>query len=367
MKHYDIFVINPGSTSTKLARFIDEECVFSDHIFHDAAELLPFKTINAQLPYRMEKLWKSLENNGIDLTGVDAIVGRGGGCYPLTGGTYEVDDLMIEDTRHSKSNLYHVSNLGVQMVEKVHDRFGGRMLTVDPPVIDEFTDLARITGYAGVLRHSMLHALSLRATAMQHAKKILKKKYRECNFIVCHIDGGISVSAHEKGRMIDGNNASGGEGPFTPTRVGGLALTDLVEHFPDKTIREIMPMITEAGGFVSYFGTSDSDKVHAMVEAGDKKATIVWHAMIYQIIRYIGAMATVLAGQVDGILLTGRLLRFPEIEKEIRDKCGWIAPVYSYPGEFEMEALAKGALRVLSGEEEAKHYTGKPVWNGFEN
>ena len=366
MKEYKIFVINPGSTSTKLALFRDETCIFSDNIFHDSSELLPFDNVNAQLPYRMDKLWQSLQHHKIDLRGTDAIVGRGGGCYPLEGGTYIVDDLMIEHTRNSRSNLYHVSNLGVQMVEKVHDRYGGMMLTVDPPVIDEFTDLARISGCAGIFRHSMLHALSLKATAMQHARKKLGKKYKDCNFIVCHIDGGISVSAHRKGKMIDGNNASGGEGPFTPTRVGGLALTDLVEHFPDKTIKELMPLITEAGGLTSYFGTSDSDKIHSLVEAGNRKASLVWNGMIYQIIRYIGAMSTVLGGEVDGILLTGGLLRFQDIEDQIREKCQWIAPVSSYPGEFEMEALAKGALRVLTGEEEARHYSGRPVWEGFE-
>ena len=365
MKPYRIFVINPGSTSTKLAMFEDEDCVFSDSIFHDSGELRVFDTINAQLPFRMEKLWESIRKHDVDLNGVDAVVGRGGGCYPLTGGTYLVDDLMIEDTIDSKSELHHASNLGVQMVREVAQRFGGKMLTVDPPVIDEFTDLARITGYRGIYRHSMLHALSLKATAMQHAKKVLHKSYKECNFIVCHIDGGISVSAHQKGMMIDGNNASGGEGPFTPTRVGGVALTDLVEHFPDRTISELLPMLTETGGFSSYFGTSDSDKIHAMVDSGDEKATLVWQGMIYQIIRYIGAMSTVLSGEVDGILLTGGLLRFDDIEKEIRKRCGWIAPVFSYPGEFEMEALAKGALRVLSGEEKAKRYTGKPVWKGF--
>jgi butyrate kinase len=193
------------------------------------------------------------------------------------------------------------------------------------------------------------------------------KRYEDCNFIVCHIDGGISVTAHEHGRMIDGNDAGGGEGPFTPTRMGSLAVTDGRRVLLGRTDREIRDLCSQAGGLSSWFGTSNSDKVHRMVENGNETAIRVWNAMIYQIIKWIGMMSTPLKGQVDAILLTGGLLRFPEIGKRIEESCSFIAPVYQYPGEFEQEAMAAGAMRILTGEEQVKIYPGKPVWSGFDS
>ena len=193
------------------------------------------------------------------------------------------------------------------------------------------------------------------------------KRYEDCNFIVCHIDGGISVTAHEHGRMIDGNDAGGGEGPFTPTRMGSLAVTDGRRVLLGRTDREIRDLCSQAGGLSSWFGTSNSDKVHRMVENGNETAIRVWNAMIYQIIKWIGMMSTPLKGQVDAILLTGGLLRFPEIGKRIEESCSFIAPVYQYPGEFEQEAMAAGAMRILTGEEQVKTYPGKPVWSGFDS
>ena len=239
------------------------------------------------------------------------------------------------------------------------------MLTVNPPVVDELSDLARMTGLSGVYRKAKMHVLNLKETAIRHAE-FLGRKYEDCNFVVCHIDGGISVTAHEHGKIVDANDASGGQGPFTPTRIGSIAATDLIEYCRGKDLDDVMRTCISAGGFISHLGTSDSDKVHLMVEQGDKKATLIWNAMIYQIIKYIGAMSAALNGQVDGILLSGRLLRFDDLVEQIRTKCEWIAPVTAYPGEFEQEALAFGALRVLRGEEQAKHYTGKPVWSGFD-
>ena len=364
MKNYRILVINPGSTSTKLSMFENDTCVFTEDVFHDSSVLSRFPTINDQLDYRMEVVHKFIEDGNIDLHGIDAIVGRGGGCYAVPGGIYQIDDRLIADTRAAKGGLYHSSMLGVQMADALHKKYGGIMIMMDPPIVDELCDLARITGVDGVYRRAVSHALNLKATARRHAKT-MGKRYEDCNFIVCHIDGGISITAHEKGRMIDGNDAGGGEGPFTPTRMGSMAVTDLVRSFWDKTPEEMKRLCSQEGGLSSYFGTSNSDTVHAMVEQGDEKAVRVWKAMIYQVTKYIGSMAAVLRGKVDGILLTGGLLRFPEVEATIKESCGWIAPVTSYPGEFEQEAMAAGALRVLCGEEEAKIYPGKPVWEGF--
>lgn len=366
MKDYRIFVINPGSTSTKLSMFEGERCLFTEDTFHDSSVLMTFPTINDQLGYRMDVVHKFLADRHIDLTGIDAIVGRGGGCYSILGGIYQIDDRLIEDTRQAKGGLYHASMLGVQMAKALHDEFGGLMLMIDPPVVDELCDLARVTGVRGVYRKAVCHALNLKETARRHAKK-LGKRYEDVNLIVCHIDGGISVTAHRRGRMIDGNDAGGGEGPFTPTRMGSMAVTDVIGALWNEGRDEIKHLCSQTGGLSSHFGTSNSNAVHALVEAGDTRAVRVWQAMIYQICKEIGAMAAVLEGDVDGIVLTGGLLRFDDVLSGIKKRCGFIAPVTAYPGEFEQEAMAEAAVRVLSGEEEALIYPGHPVWEGFDD
>ena len=363
---YRIFIINPGSTSTKLSLFENDKNIYTTDVFHDSKILLSFPTINDQLDYRMKVIYDFLKEDHIDLTGIDAVVGRGGGCYAVPGGIYQIDERLIADTRAAKGGLYHASMLGVQMANEVHQKYGGIMIMMDPPVVDELCDDARITGLKGVYRRAVSHALNLKATARTHAKR-MGKRYEDCNFIVCHIDGGISVTAHEHGRMIDGNDAGGGEGPFTPTRMGSLAVTDGRRVLLGRSDREIRDLCSQAGGLSSWFGTSNSDKVHRMVEDGNETAVRVWNAMIYQITKWIGMMSTPLKGQVDAILLTGGLLRFPEIGKRIEESCSFIAPVYQYPGEFEQEAMAAGAMRILTGEEQVKTYPGKPVWSGFDS
>ena len=363
---YKIFVINPGSTSDKLALFENMDKLIETKVFHDASELLRYPTVNAQLPYRKKVIMDFLKKEKIDLTGVDAIVGRGGSCYPVSSGVYEVDDLLIADTAAGKGGMEHPSNLGVQLARELQREYGGRAFMVDPPCLDELCDMARMTGISGVNRHTNMHALNLRGVAMHHSK-LHGVRYRDANYVVCHIDGGISISAHQHGRIIDCNDAAGGDGPYTPTRIGSVSVYDVLEYCQDKDLAEVRKLCTRTGGFVSHFGTSDSDKIHAMMEAGDPKAARVWNGMVYQINKYIGAMAAVLEGKVDAILLTGGLLRFDDLVEDIRRHCGWIAPIYTYPGEVEQEALAAGALRVLRGDEEAKKYPGHPVWQGWED
>ena len=254
--------------------------------------------------------------------------------------------------------------LGVQMAWELYKEHKCLTLMLDPTVMDELDDLARITGVKGVYRRAATHALNLKATARKHAKAI-GKRYEDCRFIVCHIDGGISVTAHRNGRQVDANNASGGEGPFSPTRMGGMAVTDIINELWDRPAAEMKKLCSHAGGLTSHFGTSDSDTIHARVDAGDPRATRVWNAMLYQTAKYIGEMAVVLEGKVDAIVLTGGLLRFDDVVETIRQRCGWIAPIATYPGENEQEAMALGALRVLRGEEQPKTYTGRPVWEGF--
>ena len=364
MKSYKILIINPGSTSTKLSMYLDEECLFTQESFHDSPELQKFPTINDQLGYRMQVIREFFREHDISLRDVDAIVGRGGGCYSVEGGVYKIDERLVSDTRESRGKLYHSSMLGVQMAAGLAEEYGVPMFMMDPPVVDEFCDLARVTGVKGVYRKSHTHALNLKAAARKHAAK-LGRRYEDCNFIVSHIDGGITVTAHRRGKMIDGNNGGGGDGPFTPTRMGAMAVTDLITDMADVTRERLRDLCSEAGGLSSYFGTSNSDTIHAMVDAGDPVAGRVWNAMLYQTAKLIGSMAAVLEGKVDAIVLTGGLLRFADVEESIRRWCGWIAPVSAYPGEFEQEAMALGALRVLRGEEEAKTYPGKPVWSGF--
>ena len=363
---FKIFVINPGSTSTKLALFENEELLYKTNVFHEADKLAEFPSINGQLDYRFGVIRDFLRDNDIDLSGVDAIVGRGGSAYPMEGGVYVVDDLLIKDTKEMKGGMEHPSNLGVQLAEKLHDIYGGQMFTVDPPVVDELSDLARMTGIKGIYRKAENHALNLKGTAKLHAKNT-GRRYEDCNFIVCHIDGGISISAHEKGRIVDCNDAAGGDGPYTPSRIGSISVADLIDYCRDKDINEVRKLCTGNGGLISLLGTNNSDRIHEMVAAGDKKATRVWQGMIYQIVKYIGAMATVLGGRVDDIILTGGLVRFADIVDTITAKCGWIAPVTVYPDEVENEAMAAGALSVLRGETKPRHYNGKSVFTGFDD
>lgn len=366
---YRIFVINPGSTSTKLAYFEDDVKIREVNIFHDASELASFGSVSNQLGFRKQLILDFLAENGIDLHGIDAIVGRGGSSASVLSGVYEVNDKLIEDIRNMVTGVDHPANLGVPLARELVSEYGGRAFMVDSPKVDEFIDEARITGIDGLYRGSSLHVLNLKGTARLHCEKH-GLRYEESNLIVCHIDGGMSISAHRNGRMIDGTNNAWGEGPFTPTRIGALPAQLAVEYFSGSGqdgVPSIGDACTRSGGFVSHFGTSDSDRVHAMVEAGDPKAVRVWNAMAYNICKSIGEMAAVLSGRVDAILCGGGLLRFTDLCDYISERCGWIAPVYFYPGEVEHEAMAAGALRVLRGEEEAKEYTGEPVWTGFED
>ena len=365
MKTYRILVINPGSTSTKLALYENDVKQYEYDVFHDSSVLKTIPTFNDQIPYRMKVIQEFLQENGIDLTGIDAIAARGGGFYPVEGGTYEISDLMIRHANECVCGLYHASMLGVQMAREVQKIWGGKMYVIDPTCSDEFQDLARVTGIKGVYRHSATHFLNLKAACRKYAESI-GRKYSDLNLIACHIDGGITITAHDHGRMIDANDGGGGEGPYTPTRMGGMAVTDVLRFVYDMPKEELRSLCSQTGGFSSWFGTSNSDTIHAMVENGDPQAVLVWNEMIYRVAKCIGEMSMVLHGKVDGIVLTGGLMRFDDVREQLNDYCGWLAPITVYPGEFEMEALAKGVLRVLTGEEEAKQYSGHPVWEGFD-
>ena len=356
-KIYRILVINPGSTSTKLSMFENETCLFTEDVFHDSSVLKKFPTINDQLDYRMEVVDKFLKDGNIDLTGVDAIVGRGGGCYSVEGGIYKIDDRLIQDTKAAKGGLYHSSMLGVQMADVLHKKYGGIMIMMNPPIVDELCDLARVTGVDGVYRRAVCHALNLKETARRQALS-LGKKYEDCNFLIVHMGGGITVGAHKKGKVIDNTNGLDGEGPFSPERSGGLPVGALFRacYGDEMTKDQVSKRIKGQGGVVAYLGTNDIREVEARINDGDEKAKLVYEAMIYQICKEIGAYATVLKGDIDAIILTGGIAHSAKVRDMIKERVGFLGEVLSYPGEDEMSALAEGGLRVLKGEEEALVY-----------
>lgn len=363
---YLVLSINPGSTSTKVALFADEERVFIDSIFHDSSVLVNFKSINDQLDYRNEVLSGFLTDKNIDMNRIDAIVGRGGPSYSVESGVYNVDELLVKDTREFKGGLYHSSCLGVQMAYHLHKLYPHTLcLMTNPTVTDEYDDIARVTGVKGVYRQCALHALNMKEVARMYAEKT-DKPYNELTLITAHIDGGISMAVHKNGRMIDGIDGGGGEGPLTPTRMGGMAISTFNNYLHDLSFDEVRQLLSVKGGFSNYFGTSNSDTIHKMIEEGNKEAQMVWNALIYQCNKTIGSLATVVDGKVDAILLTGGLMRFNDVVQGIKKSCSWIAPIEVYPNEYEHEAMTNAALQVLRNRLKPKTYSGKPVFEGFD-
>ena len=360
-----IFAINPGSTSTKVALFENGKCLFSNMVRHPSEELSKYITLGEQLPFRAASINETLEKNCVDVSDCDAFVGRGGGLLPMEGGVYEVTDLVIKHSIGGANGVQHPAQLGPTLARRFAEANGTRAFVVNPPDTDELCASARMTGIDGVYRHVHLHALNLKETAIRHAES-LGKRYDECNFVVCHIGGGISVSAHQHGKMIDGNDIVGGEGPMAPTRCGGVPVIEILDYLETgHTVAEVRKLCMKTGGFESLTGTSDTLELLRRAEGGDKKCARAWSAMEYQLFKEIGAMAAALKGKVDGILLGGGMVYNEGLVADIKDACGWIAPVTAYPGEFEMEAMAAGAERVLSGKEKLKLYTGVPVFVGF--
>ena len=364
-KVFRLLVINPGSTSTKVSLFDNEKCLFERSLFHDAPELLKYPHVNDQMDFRYNVIMDMLKTENIDPKSIDIYVGRGGSACTQPGGVTTIDEKLYDDTVAAVGGSEHPAKLGVMLAWKFAKEFGKDGYTLNPTNVDEYCDYARLTGIKGVYRVSHSHVLNQKAVAEAHAEKI-GRKYEDCNFIVAHIDGGITVSAHEHGKMVDGNMGADGEGAFTPTRIGSVPVLSLLDYIDGHSVKEARLLCSRAGGFVSLFGTSDSDKIHELVDKGDKKACLVWNTMIYQICKMIGEMSAVLCGKVDGILLTGGLMRFDDIKEGIEKRCGFIAPISVYPGEMEQEALAYATLKVLRGENKALKYSGKNVWDGFD-
>ena len=364
-KSYKLLIINPGSTSTTVSLFENDRSLFEKSRFYDAPILLQYPHVNDQLPFRYKDIVSMLAEEGVDPADIDVFVGRGGSACTQLGGVTRIDQKLYDDTEAAVGGSEHAAKLGVMIAWRFAQTYGKEAYTLNPTNVDEYGDYARLTGIRGLYRVSHSHVLNQKAVAEAHAQS-LGKRYEDCRFIVAHIDGGITVSAHEYGRMVDGNMGADGEGAFSPTRIGYVPVLALLDYIEAHSLADVRRMCSRSGGFVSLFGTSDSDTIPALVDQGDKKATLVWNTMIYQICKLIGEMSAVLCGQVDAILLTGGLMRFDDIADGIRRRCGWIAPIHIYPGEMEQEALALPVLKVLRGQAEAMTYTGKPVWTGFE-
>jgi len=356
MEVFRILAVNPGSTSTKIAIYDNEKEVFEMTLRHSNEEIDQYEKISDQYDFRKDVILAALNENGINLTKLSAVVGRGGLLKPIPGGTYAVNEKMLSDLKGAARGE-HASNLGGMIAHEIANQLNIPSFIVDPVVVDELQPIARISGMPEIERISIFHALNQKAVARRYADE-KGKKYSELNLIVAHLGGGISVGAHEKGHVIDVNNALDGEGPFSPERSGGLPVGDLAKLcFSGKyTHADIKKMIKGKGGLVAYLGTNDGRDVVKMIEAGDDRAKLIFEAMAYQVAKEIGSCAAVLKGKVDGILLTGGLAYGPLLTSWIKQRVEFIADVTIYPGEDEMIALAQGGLRVLRKEEEALIY-----------
>lgn len=356
MKAYKIIAINPGSTSTKIALYENNNAVFTKSISHLATDLGKFEKISDQFEFRRDIVLNTIKEQGITITDINAIVARGGNMKPVEGGTYLVNDTMVEDLRIGLMGQ-HASNLGGMIADDIARKIGIHSYVVDPVVVDEFEEYARISGIPEIQRKSKSHTLNQKAVARLTAKE-LGGNYNEFNFIVAHMGGGISIGAHKKGKLVDVNNCLDGEGAFSPERSGGLPVGSLVDMcFSGKySIEEIRKKITGKGGLVAYLGTNDARKVRDKVKGGDYYSKFIYETMAYQISKDIGATATVLKGEINSIILTGGLAYDKEFVNWIIERVEFIAPVKVYPGENEMIALVQGVLRVLNDEEELKIY-----------
>ncbi|BDU83308.1 butyrate kinase [Clostridium perfringens] len=353
---YKLLIINPGSTSTKIGVYEGEKEILEETLRHSAEEILKYDTIFDQLDFRKEVILKVLKEKGIDINELDAVVGRGGMLKPIEGGTYEVNEAMVEDLKIGVQGP-HASNLGGILSNEIAKEIGKRAFIVDPVVVDEMEDVARLSGVPELPRKSKFHALNQKAVAKRYAKEH-NTSYEDVNLIVVHMGGGVSVGAHRKGRVIDVNNALDGDGPFSPERAGGVPSGELLEmcFSGEYSKEEVYKKLVGKGGFVAYANTNDARDLIKLSQEGDEKGSLIFNAFIYQIAKEIGSMAVVLDGEVDAIVLTGGIAYSDYVTNAINKKVKWIAPMVVYGGEDELLALAQGAIRVLDGVEEAKVY-----------
>ncbi|WP_302626286.1 butyrate kinase [uncultured Eubacterium sp.] len=352
---YKILIINPGSTSTKIGVYEDETQVMEETLRHSTEEIAKYATIYDQKDFRKKVIVDVLKDKGINLNDIDVVVGRGGMLKPMPSGTYATTPELLEDLKIGVQGQ-HASNLGGILAHEIASDINVPSYIVDPTVVDELQDVARLSGHPEMPRVSVFHALNQKAVAKRFAKEN-NKAYEDLNLIVVHMGGGVSVGAHKHGKVVDVANALDGDGPFSPERSGGLPSGALMKLcFSGKyTQAEVGKMINGNGGFNAYVGTNDMRDLVKMAETDDK-AKLVLDAFHYQLAKEIGSMAVVLDGKVDQIILTGGIAYNAITQNYFKDTVSFLAPVTVYPGEDELLALAQGAIRVMNGEEEAMKY-----------
>jgi len=354
---YNILVINPGAGSTRVALFRDNKSVWEENLRHSPEELLKFTKIIDQHGFRKDKILELLKEKTINLSSLNAVVGRGGPFKPLTSGTYLINEKLIKDIKSGNYQSEHPSLLGVLIAKEIADTLKIPSYFVDPVSVDEFWPLSRFSGLNEIKRKALSHALNVRMVAKKTAKK-LKKPYEKCNFIIVHLGTGITVAAHLKGRQVDSSNANE-DGPFAPQRTGSIPTIPLIElcYSGKYQLADIKKKLLREGGLLSYLGTDDIKEVEKRIANGDKEAELVYNALIYQIAKEVGAYAVVLKGKIDAIIITGGIAHSKKFVNGLKV---WIkflsAKFYVYPGEGEMAGLALGVLRVLRKEEVIKEY-----------
>jgi butyrate kinase len=353
---FRILVINPGSTSTKVALYEDEKALWMMNLPYSREQLSVFEKTTDQIDIRRDDILEILRSKNVELKSLSAVVGRGGPFKPLESGTYEIDEHLLKDILSGNVQADHISNIGALLAYEIAGKQGLPAFFVDPVSVDEFEPVARISGIPELERVSLLHALNIKATAIKAAKE-LGRPFNKLNLIVAHLGGGISICAIQKGRIVDVNNANEG-GPFSPERYGYLPVTSLVKLCYSKkfTLEEMKKRLVGNGGIVAYLGTNDVQEVEKRIHEGDEKALLIYEAMAYQISKEIGGMAAVLKCNIDAILLTGGIAHSAMLVDWIKQRVGILAHISVYAGENEMEALALGALRVLRKEEQARLY-----------
>jgi butyrate kinase len=362
-----ILVINFGSTSTKIGVFKGEEAQFSKSYDHGSAEYPKrFADLVEHRAFAEQLIDKLLEQQGYTLADFDVFVARGGAQVFIESGAYAINKVMYEDSLRIGGD-HHPGKLGTQICYGYSQSLNKPAYIVNAPSVDEFDEVARLTGLHDIMRQSRIHTLNQKEIAHRYAREH-GLKYQELNLIVCHMGGGISVTAHKQGRMVDSNDIIEGEGPMSPTRAGMLPTLPLLRlaFSGEYTLDSLIMRCIKTGGMMDHLGTDDLREAERRIETGDAYAKVVVESMFYQIAKQAGAMAAVLDGQVDAILFTGGMAKSDMLVEYLTGKLSWIAPIFNYPGEFELQGLASGIVRVLQGEEEAHEYTGVDVWTGFE-
>ncbi|MCK5849715.1 MAG: butyrate kinase [Kiritimatiellae bacterium] len=350
-----IFVINPGSTSTKIALFDGEKCVFDSLLEHSRSKRQQYARVIDQAEYREQLVRKELKKHKVDLADIKVFMARGGLLKPLKSGVYAIDKAMLKDL---KKGCYgeHASNLGAVIADALAKDAGCGAYIFDSVVLDEMDPVARLSGYPDIPRRSVFHSLNQKAMAVKAVGK-LSKSYDESRLIVVHVGGGVSVGIHKNGKVIDVNNALEGDGPFSVERTGGLPLLDFYRYVTKKkmSLEDVEKMVTREGGLYAYLGTNDFQAIEKKVQAGDEKYRLVYDAFAYQLIKAIGAGAAVLGGKVDVVVLTGAVVKSRWLCSRIKQRISFISPVFVFPGNLEMETLAHAGQDVLDGGDVSKY------------